>query len=110
MTELEGNQKKAQESLQREPVSQNKIEWEKRKESEKEIRKVKTQITKCESEIERLENEMKTREGMMADPAKYQKEIQDGSLYRAYEEIKLMLSREMKRWEELNYELEILER
>jgi hypothetical protein len=46
---------------------------------------------------------------MLGNPEKYQSQIQDGSLYRSYEADKSSLAREMKRWEELNYELEILE-
>jgi hypothetical protein len=70
---------------------------------------VKSQISKCELEIENLESQLKVKEGMLGTPEKFQKQIQDGSLYKEYEDVKSALSREMKRWEELNYELEILE-
>jgi ATP-binding cassette subfamily F protein 3 len=109
LKELESAQRSSVNASDGDPVSQNKINWEKRKENEKEIRKVKTQIGKCESEIDRLESEIKVKEGMLASPEKYQKKIQDGSLYREYEDLKLSLEREMKRWEELSYELEIME-
>jgi ATP-binding cassette subfamily F protein 3 len=109
LKELESAQRSSVNSTDGDPVSQNKINWEKRKENEKEVRKVKTQIGKCESEIERLESEIKVKEGMLASPEKYQKKIQDGSLYREYEDLKRLLEREMKRWEELSYELEIME-
>ncbi len=109
LSELEAGQQKSAAQAEGEPVSQNKLDWEKRKENEKEIRKVKTQITKCESEIGRYEAEIREKEGMLGNPDKFQKQIQDGSLYRDYEDIKVALAKEMKRWEELNYELEILE-
>jgi len=109
LSELEATQKKAAALASEDTVSQNKVNWEKRKENEKEIRKVKTQIGKCEAEIEQMEAQLKIKEGMMAAPEKYQKEIQNGSLYSGYEEVKRDLAREMKRWEELNYELDILE-
>ncbi len=109
LSELEASQRKIAAQSQDESVSQNKINWEKRKESDKEIRKVKSQISKCELEIEALESQLKVKEGMLGTPEKFQKQIQDGSLYKEYEDIKSTLSREMKRWEELNYELEILE-
>jgi ATP-binding cassette subfamily F protein 3 len=109
LSELEATQKKAAAQSSDDLVSQNKINWEKRKESDKEVRKVKTQIGKCESEIEKLEAQLKSKEGMLATPEKYQKQIQDGSLYSSYEDLKRELAREMKRWEELNYELDILE-
>ena len=109
LSELEATQKKAAALASEDTVSQNKVNWEKRKENEKEIRKVKTLIGKCEAEIEQMEAQLKIKEGMMAAPEKYQKEIQNGSLYSGYEEVKRDLAREMKRWEELNYELDILE-
>ena len=109
LKELESAQRKAGLPSDGEPVSLNKANWEKRKENEKEIRKVKSQIARSESEIERLEADMKLKEGMLASPEKYQKQIQDGSLYMEYEDLKRALEREMKRWEELNYELEIVE-
>ena len=109
LNELEANQKKIAAQSAEDPVSQNKINWEKRKESEKEVRKVKSQIAKCEMEIEKLEAELKVKEGMLGTPEKYQKQIQDGTLYKAYEDLKVILTREMKRWEELNYELEVME-
>jgi ATP-binding cassette subfamily F protein 3 len=109
LSELEANQKKVAAQSFEDPVSQNKINWEKRKESEKEIRKIKSQIGKCESEIEQLETQLKVKEGMLGTPEKFQKQIRDGSLYTEYEDIKGALAREMKRWEELNYELEVME-
>ena len=109
LKELESAQRNIGTSAETDQVSQNKINWEKRKESEKEVRKVKTQIAKCESEIERLETGIKVKESMLGDPGKFQKQIQDGSLYMEYETLKISLEREMKRWEELNYELDIME-
>jgi ATP-binding cassette subfamily F protein 3 len=108
LKELEVSQRKIASQADAEPVSQNKINWEKRKENEKEIRKIKSQVTRSESDIDRIEAELKTREAMLATPEKYQQQIQDGSLYKEYEDLKRVLEREMKRWEELNYELEIL--
>ncbi|MEI7661816.1 MAG: ABC-F family ATP-binding cassette domain-containing protein [Bacteroidota bacterium] len=109
LSELEASQQKASTQSDGEQVSQNKLDWEKRRENDKEIRKVKSLIGKCETEIERLESEIKLKEGMLGNPEKYQKQIQDGSLYQQYEEVKSALAREMKRWEELSYELEIME-
>ena len=109
LKELESAQKSVAAAEETEQVSQNKIKWEKRRENEKDIRKVKTQITRCESEIERLESQIKIREDMLGEPEKYQEEIRDGGLYKEYELLKISLEREMKRWEELNYELEIME-
>jgi len=109
LKELDATRKVAENQNETAAVSKNKLDWERRKESEKDIRKAKSLISKSESEIERLENEIKAKEAMLGNPDKYQKQIQDGSLYKEYESLKLSLDREMKRWEELIYELEILE-
>ena len=95
-------------AAQTEAPSQNKANYEKKKENEREVRRVKTQIAKVEAEIERLEKEIGQCEAMLGNPAEYAGRIADGSLYREYEEFKRSLEREMKRWEELNYELDIL--
>jgi ATP-binding cassette subfamily F protein 3 len=109
LSELEAAQQKQAASQATETVSVNKLNWEKRRENEKEIRKVKSMISRCEAEIERIEGSLKEKEAMLGEPEKYNDRIQDGSLYREYESEKAGLGREMKRWEELSYELEILE-
>ena len=109
LDELTAVQKTKKVILNEEPASRNKQNWEQKKLNEREIRKVKNQITKCETEIEHLEAAMKQMEEMLGSPEKYQKKIQDGSLYNEYQKSKEMHAREMKRWEELQYELEILE-
>jgi len=109
LNELDAGREKKAAPVQEEQVSQNKLNYEKRRETEKEIRKVRTQISRSESEIAQMEVRLKEKEAMLGEPEKYREKIADGSLYREYEAEKTALSREMKRWEELNYELEILE-
>ncbi|MCK9204847.1 MAG: ABC-F family ATP-binding cassette domain-containing protein [Bacteroidales bacterium] len=109
LDELAINQKHLEAGTREEGISQNKLNWEKKKENDREIRKIKSQIAKSESEIERMEREIREMESMLGNPEKYQAKIQDGSLYKEYESLKGSLAREMKRWEELQYELEILE-
>ena len=89
-------------------ASVNKQNWERRKENEKELRRIRNQVMKCETEIERIEGAIKIKEGMLAIPEKYQDQIRDGSLYREYEELKRALENEMKRWEELSFDLDNL--
>ncbi len=109
LDELANNQKLTETTSREELASKNKLNWEKKKESDREIRKVKNSIVKSELEIERMEGGIKELESRLGKPEQYQKQIQDGSLYREYEALKESLIREMKRWEELQYELEILE-
>jgi len=108
LRELENKQELQKSAAADIPVSQNKLDWEKKKENDREIRKLRAQIGKCESEIHRLEQEILKKEGMLGTPEKFQEQIRDGSLYRDYQKLKETLTREMKRWEELHYELEIL--
>ncbi len=89
-------------------LSQKKLNWEKKKENDREIRKVRTQIDRCESEIDRLEREIREKEEMLGNPEMFQEQVRDGSLYKEYQRLKEVHTREMKRWEELHYELEIL--
>jgi len=108
LRELERNKMVSQREMEDEKISANKQEWIKKKENEKEIRKIKALISKCESEIERLESEIKKREVMLGEPEKHQEQIRDGSLYKEYQKLKEIHAREMKRWEELHYELDVL--
>jgi len=109
LDELSAIRKQNPVEAQESNVSVNKLNREKKKENEREIRKIKTRITKSETEIERIEKWISDLEARLTNPEKYQQQIQDGSLYREYEAAKAAHGREMKRWEELQYELEILE-
>ena len=88
-------------------LSDNKIKYEQKKELERNIRKINTQITRSESNIETIEKEIKKMDQKLAAPDQFQEEINSGELYKNYNTLKHKLSSEMKRWEELQYELEI---
>jgi len=105
LEEKQANQKGISTNI---PVSQNKKAWKKKRENEREIRKIKAQISRCESVIDRLEKDIHEKEEMLGNPENYQEQIRDGSLYGEYDKLKKNHAREMKRWEELHYELEIL--
>ena len=107
LSELERNSQGRKEA-QQESVSGNKENYEKKKESERDLRKIRNQIGRSENEIEQLENKVKILEGMLGDPHKHEERIKDGSLYREYEDIKSRLHAEMEIWEALHTELEKL--
>lgn len=67
------------------------------------LRKISNQISQSEERIEQLEAEMDVIEKKLSDPSKHQ-EIQ--KLYARHDQIKLELEAEMKKWENLNIELE----
>jgi len=89
-------------------VSGSKISYEKKKESERDLRKIKNQISRCEDEIERIENAIKILEGMLAEPGKHEERIKNGSLSKEYEELRSVLKAEFERWEALHTGLEKL--
>lgn len=85
-------------------TSQNKIDYEQRKQIEREKRKIMTQIEKCEAEIERLEQERSKLDAViLSNSSDYQEQI---DIYNQYSEIKLQLEEENKKWSELVEKLE----
>ncbi|MEI6884188.1 MAG: ATP-binding cassette domain-containing protein [Bacteroidota bacterium] len=108
LSELEKNQSAAK-PAQEEVFSENKVSYEKKKESERDLRKIKNQISRTEDEIERLEKEGKKLEEMLGEPLKHQERIKNGSLYKDYEDLKSRLHTEMGKWESLHSELETMQ-
>lgn len=87
-------------------ASDNKVKYEKRKEVEKELRKLRSAAETSEKEIERLEEAIAEKDEMMAQPEKYAEDIQSGKLYKEYSELKELLEKEMEKWEELHLAIE----
>lgn len=87
-------------------VSQNKLNYEKRKLVEKEIRRVASKIEKSEDEINRIESEIAGIDAMLANPEAHATRIADGSIYNLYEQLKQQLQQEMDAWELLHLEME----
>ena len=108
LSELEKNQS-AVKPAQEEVFSENKASYEKKKESERDLRKIKNQISRTEDEIDRLEKEGKKLEEMLGEPMRHQERIKDGSLYKEYEDLKSRLHTEMGKWESLHSELETMQ-
>ncbi len=88
-----------------EVITENKINWEKKRESDKEIRKIKNKIQKCEEEISRIETEIERLDRVLANPAEHKKEFEKGDIYKIYEDFKHKLDEQMLLWEELHTEL-----
>lgn len=85
-----------------------KLSYEEKRELDRQIRKANNDIRNTEAEIERLEREIAEADRRLADPGQHGIDLNDASFFRSYEELKAELGRRMKRWEELNYELDIL--
>ena len=88
-----------------EVVTENKINWEKKRESDKEIRKIKNKIQKCEEEISKIEDEIERLDRVLANPAEHKKEFEKGDIYKIYQDFKHKLDEQMLFWEELHTEL-----
>lgn len=87
-------------------VSKNKMDYEKSKEWEKELRKIRTKIEKTEQEIESLEIEIQEIDSKLADPNIIQTLTLDDNFYKTYQSKKDLLMQKMKLWEDLSLELE----
>lgn len=88
--------------------SASKQKYEERKEAEKEIRKTNTKIQKTEEEIESLELRIQEMDKTLANPNSTPN-LNYNELFNEYQEYKKELEKKMRQWEQLNYELEILE-
>ena len=89
-----------------EPASDNKAIYERRKQQEREIRKVAQSIAKSEDAISHLENDIRRYDQMLADPEAHKQRITSGDLYREYEQIKHSLEKEMENWARLHEQLD----
>jgi ATP-binding cassette subfamily F protein 3 len=89
-------------------LSDNKIVWEKKKQLEKDQRKLNSQITRTEEKIGLIETEMKKLDELLSNPKSYTKETNYFDLSKQYDNLKLDLEKEMKLWEELHNNLEKL--
>ncbi len=91
-----------------ETPSQNKLDYEKRKQLEKDQRKISNRIRQTERKVEDLETKITEIDAKLQDPERYSKEINSGDLFKEYESLKKELEKKMEEWEGLNLELEVL--
>ena len=104
LKELEIKQKEKPVKVQ--SKSENKLQWEKKKNQEKQSRKVKNRILKIENEIEKLEDELDMLNQKLATPDKYMQEIKTGELYQQHDKTTDLLANAMDEWEKLHTLLE----
>jgi len=89
--------------------SANKINREKKKLHEKEVRKIQNLIKKSEEQIEVLEKGIKEMDVILMNPDSFKQAMSSGDIFRDYDEAKRKLDVEMSRWEKLHQEMEALE-
>lgn len=91
------------------PESENKIQWERKKETEREIRKLQNRIAQCEQHIETLEERIKKAEEVISNPADHPEDFNSDEFYQNYSGLKQELQKKEEEWEELQLSLEKLE-
>ncbi len=84
--------------------SKSALSYEERKEVEKEIRKARKAVENIEGELEKIEQQIAEYDAKMATASEYSEED-----YKVYGELKKEQESQMHRWEQLSYELEIIE-
>lgn len=87
--------------------SENKINYEKKKEMDRSIRKIKNKLKNCENKIEELEKKLKIYDDVLTDPQSFKENI--NNVFDDYNKIKVKLDFEMHIWEDLSIEIENLE-
>lgn len=86
-------------------ASQNKIDYQKRKEKEKILRKIRSKIETLEEEIADLESKIEEKDAQLAQPDQH-KLASDTAFFKTYEELKKQLHDKMEEWEQALIELE----
>lgn len=92
--------------VEAELASDNKTIYERRKQQEREIRKVAQAVSKSEEAISQLEADIRRYDLMLANPEAHKQRIASGDLYRDYEQVKHSLAQEMGNWEKLHEQLD----
>jgi len=88
--------------------SENKLNYEAKKELEKQIRKTSNKIKSCETKIEKLEKEIEQFNNNLQNPESSDIDLNNSNLFVNYEALKKDLDSELRNWERYSYELEIL--
>ena len=91
---------------ERKTESAGRKSYEKRKEYEKEIRKLENQVRQAERDINELEKEIAEMNNLLASPDRETLMGLEQDFFSRYDRKKAKLSREMDRWEKLNEQVE----
>jgi ATP-binding cassette subfamily F protein 3 len=93
-----------------EPKSSNKLNWERKKQLDRDIRKIKNEINKAEKKIEELEADVEKSHKILSDPTSYFDNPNYEIITKEYEKLKRNLENEMSRWEKFHLKLEELQK
>lgn len=90
-------------------ISSNKLNYEAKKDQDRELRKIKTRISKTEEDISALESKISRYDLLLADPENHSNQEKSASLYKDYQKLKTELEVKMDEWAVLHEELENFE-
>ncbi|PKP49933.1 MAG: glycosyl transferase family 2 [Bacteroidetes bacterium HGW-Bacteroidetes-1] len=102
--EVEEKQKKVQGVETDQSLS--KINWEKRKQIEKEKRKIEREIERVEGQIEMNEDQLNKMDLVLTNPSGFNEAVSDSDWYKTYDKFKVDLTKYMENWETLHQQLE----
>jgi ATP-binding cassette subfamily F protein 3 len=88
-------------------ASENKLSYERKKQQDREIRKLSNQIDKVEENIHKLELEISNKDAILSNPSGHP-DINFDALSIEYNQLNQKLENEMNTWEELHSKLEEL--
>ncbi|MBP6976885.1 MAG: ABC-F family ATP-binding cassette domain-containing protein [Lentimicrobiaceae bacterium] len=86
--------------------SDQKLKYEQKKKSDRELRRLTTRIHQTEAAINQLELEINQIDRYLSDPVTYQQELTAPGIYERYARLKEQLDTEVTRWDEFHRELE----
>jgi ATP-binding cassette subfamily F protein 3 len=83
----------------------SKDDTDKKKEQEKQLRKLKNDLEKSEGIIATLEADIQNLDNKLQDPALFQQLTQDPAFYANYDKLKKQLDEEMVKWEMISQQI-----
>jgi ATP-binding cassette subfamily F protein 3 len=86
--------------------SENKINYERRKQLEREVRRVASKVQRIEEEIEGIEKEILKFDAILSNPENHKNAAKSAQLFKEYQQLKDSLEVKMEAWEVLHEEME----
>jgi ATP-binding cassette subfamily F protein 3 len=93
-----------------ETLSDNKLNYEKKKQLEREIRKQASKVEKAEQEIEAIEKELSRYDELLANPETHKDTGKSTRLFQEYQGLKKELEIKMEAWELAHSEMETMQK
>lgn len=87
-------------------ASQNKLDYQQRKENEKAKRKIQNRVNKLEQEIADLEAAIEIKDQQLSQPTEHGESIANDDFYKKYDSLKKQLQSKMDEWESALMELD----